>query len=152
MYDSLRSLYILNVQRRYLKSEGNKKVSFGFEHQAKRYPCYKDVSKLWHFDYEAEEKKRFSNKPPELMWDCGVLSADQVSMYLQKTFEIFNKRSGMTEEIALKYLVFHEYNVIQALYGMQSNPQDVKENFVSKMNMFSEKQESLGYMAGLELK
>jgi hypothetical protein len=39
-------------------------------------------------------------------------------MYLSKTFEIFNKRSGMSEEIALKYLVHHEYNVIQALYAM----------------------------------
>jgi hypothetical protein len=124
----------------------------GFDHQAKRYPCFKDVSKLWHFDYQAEEKKRFSNRPPELMWDSQVLSSEQVSMYLAKTFEIFNKRSGMTEEIALKYLVHHEYNVIQALYGMQSNPLEVKENFISKMNKFSEKQESLGYMVGLELK
>ena len=73
------------------------------------------------------------------MWDPSVLSSDQVAMYLQKTFEIFNKRSGMTEEIALKYLVQNEYNVIQALYGMQSNPQEVKENFISKMNKEAEK-------------
>jgi hypothetical protein len=33
----------------------------------------------------------------------------------------------MSEEIALKYLVSKDYNVIQALYGMQSNPQEVKE-------------------------
>jgi hypothetical protein len=26
-------------------------VSLGFDAQAKRYPCFKDVSKLWHFDY-----------------------------------------------------------------------------------------------------
>jgi hypothetical protein len=35
---------------------------------------------------------------------------------------------------------------------MQSNPLDVKENFISQMNKYGEKQESLGYMVGLELK
>jgi hypothetical protein len=72
IYWSLRHLYNF----KFMKAEGNKKVSLGFDHQAKRYPCFKDVSKLWHFDYQAEEAKRFSNQPPELMWDPTVLSQD----------------------------------------------------------------------------
>lgn len=105
------------MQKRYLKPEGNKRVDVGYEFQAKKYPCYKDVQKLWHFDYLAEERKRFTRKggkyhPPELMWDNSKLSEEQVTVYLQNTFEILNKRSGMTEEIALKYLVDKDYNVI----------------------------------------
>ena len=46
------------------------------------------------------------------MWDCTKLSEEQVNVYLQNTFEIMNKRSGMTEEVALRYLVDKDYNVI----------------------------------------
>jgi len=51
--------------------------NIGFDHQAKRYPRYKNVRSLWHFDYEAEEKKRFAagnRGPPRLMWDPSKLS------------------------------------------------------------------------------
>jgi len=46
------------------------------------------------------------------MWDPTKLSNDQVKVYLQKVFEIFGKKSGISEEVALKYLVFKDFNVI----------------------------------------
>ena len=127
MYDNLRKVCIQNVKRRYLKPEGNKKIEIGYEFQAKKFPCYKDIQKLWHFDFVDEERKRFTRKggkyqPPDLMWDCTKLTEEQVNVYLQSTFDLMNKRSGMTEEVALRYLVDKDYNVIQALYDMQQNP------------------------------
>ena len=83
------------------------------------------------------------------MWDANVLSQDQINVYLLKVNEIFNIRSGMTEEIALKFLVSKDYNVIQALYNMQSKPQEVKEFFISKYNRHEEKIESIGYILTL---
>ena len=59
MYDNLRKVCIQNVKRRYLKPEGNKKIEIGYEFQAKKFPCYKDIQKLWHFDFVDEERKRF---------------------------------------------------------------------------------------------
>jgi hypothetical protein len=56
-----------------------KTPNIGFEFQAKRYPRYKDVRSMWHFDFEAEEKKRFQaglRNPPQLMWDPTKLSQD----------------------------------------------------------------------------
>ena len=43
MYDNLRRVCIQNVNRRYLKPEGNKNVDIGYEFQAKKFPCYKDI-------------------------------------------------------------------------------------------------------------
>ena len=81
MYDNLRKVCIQNVKRRYLKPEGNKKIEIGYEFQAKKFPCYKDIQKLWHFDFVDEERKRFTRKggkyrPPELMWDCTKLTEE----------------------------------------------------------------------------
>lgn len=42
-----------------------------FNKQCTKYPVYKDVKKLWSFDYKAEEKKRFKG---EVMWDPSYLS------------------------------------------------------------------------------
>ena len=64
------------------------------------------------------------------MWDPTAIMPDQVKLYLQKTKELFTTKSGMTEEIALRYLVSKDYNVIQALFQMQSNQVEIKENFL----------------------
>lgn len=39
------------------------------------------------------------------MWDPKVISNEQVQSYLNEVYRIFKKKSGMSEEIALKYLV-----------------------------------------------
>ena len=71
-----------NSDRRFLKAPKPAQVepNIGFDHQAKKFPCYKNVEAMWRFDYGAEEKKRFrangKRKPPELMWDANVLSQD----------------------------------------------------------------------------
>lgn len=74
-YHQLAELDYINHQTKYLKQPSLEHTKFGFtskaeslvrtpnigfEYQAKRYPRYKDVRSLWHFDFEAEEKKRFS--------------------------------------------------------------------------------------------
>ena len=84
------------------------------------------------------------------MWDPTAIMPDQVRLYLNKTKELFSKKSGMTEEIALRYLVSKDYNVIQALFQMQSNPVEIKESLVKQMNSAEEKCESIKYILSLE--
>lgn len=129
------------------------KPNTGFDFQAKKFPRFKEVHSLWRFDYAEEEKKRFranGRRPPELMWDPHALSSEQVEGYLNEVYRVFKKKGGMTEEIALKYLVSKEYNVIEAIYGMQSNPQELKEGIMKYMNRAEERCESIKYILTLQ--
>ena len=122
-YKNMAGLKALNPTQKYLQAPDffSIKPNVGFEYQAKKFPRLKEVSTLWKFDFSHEEKKRFSagsRQAPELMWDPRVLSNEQVQSYLNEVYRIFKKKSGMSEEIALKYLVAKQYNVIEAIYGM----------------------------------
>lgn len=88
--------------------QGNMTPSISFDAQATRYPVFKDVKKLWQFDYAAAERRRFKGA---LMWDSSKLHEDLVDQYLRALRLNWTKNSGLTEEIALKYLVMHEYDI-----------------------------------------
>ena len=84
------------------------------------------------------------------MWNPNALSSDQVINYLQEVYRVFNKKSGMSEEIALKYLVSKDYNVIEAIYVLQSNPKELKEGIMKQMNRAQERCESIKYILSLQ--
>ena len=75
-----------STKQKHMLDRKHKPVPLGFDHQCKRYPKFKDVKKLWHFDYAAEEKKRFKDKPPELMWDPSAtqMTDQQINDYIHK--------------------------------------------------------------------
>ena len=73
---------------------------------------YKDVTRLWHYDYKAAEKKRFKATQ---MWDPSRLEDRLVEQYLQALSFNWGPASGLTQEIALTYLMTHGYNVENAL-------------------------------------
>jgi hypothetical protein len=50
---------------------------------ATKFPVYKDVKKLWSYDFASEEKKRFRG---ELVWNPHVVSPLQVDEYLQQVY------------------------------------------------------------------
>ena len=63
----------------------NKRTEVGFEFQAKKFPCFKDVKSQWKFNWQAEETKRFGaggRQPPQVMWDPTIISNEQVKLYL----------------------------------------------------------------------
>ena len=84
---------------------------------ATRFPVFKDVKKLWSYDYAAEEVKRFK---AELQWNPLILSPTLVTEYLRIAADIKKKEiPGLTEEIALKLLVMNEYKLDQVLRKMR---------------------------------
>ena len=141
-----------NVGCKYLKSSYPKRTQLGFEHQATKFPRFKDVKSLWKFDYQLEEQTRFKaggRKPPVQLWDPTHILADHVELYLQQVFETFGKRGGMTEEIALQYLVSKNYNVIQALYDLQRNALEIKQFIMQSAASTAARQECIKYILSL---
>jgi len=65
MYQTLHQLNMFNPKSRYLKAPSNDflgmlhpsykpqviQPAIGFDHQAKKFPRYKNVKDLWHFDF-----------------------------------------------------------------------------------------------------
>ena len=42
-----------------MQDKQRKDVEVSFDKQANKFPVYKDVSRLWHYDYKEAEQKRF---------------------------------------------------------------------------------------------
>ena len=83
------------------------------EYQCHRYPVYKNISHNWQFDYRAEERKRFRGVRE---WDPSILPPREVNRYLKSLFiQKIWQLSGLTEDIALKYLQCHDYRIDKAL-------------------------------------
>ena len=73
----------MDVRRVYMRVPecGDREKELGKNKQATKYPVYKDVGKLWSFDYAAEEKRRLK---AELKWQPGVIPEEMVEQYLNK--------------------------------------------------------------------
>ncbi len=70
---------------------------------------YKDVQKLWSFNYQAEEKKRFKGQP---MWvPSPDLSDRDLDLYLKRVYALWPSNTGMNEEIALHLLMHNGYQI-----------------------------------------
>ena len=70
---------------------------------------YKDVQKLWSFNYQAEEKKRFKGQP---MWvPSPDLSDRDLDLYLKRVYSLWPSNTGMNEEIALHLLMHNGYQI-----------------------------------------
>ena len=68
----LRSSFLLKRAEKLTVEEREKLL--GPLRQATRYPVFKDVSKLWKYDFAAEEKKRFKATP---VWVPNPKLSDQ---------------------------------------------------------------------------
>ena len=57
-----------------MQDKQRREVEVSFDKQANKFPVYKDVSRLWHYDYKEAEQKRFKATQ---VWDptkaSGVL-------------------------------------------------------------------------------
>ena len=45
----------VDLKKTFLQARQKKEVEISFDKQATRFPVYKDVSRLWHYDYKAAE-------------------------------------------------------------------------------------------------
>jgi hypothetical protein len=123
-YKDPRDTYMLELKD-YLPPDEKEKL-LGPTRQATRYPVFKDVQKLWTFDYAAEEKKRLKALP---MWipptslagqsGCG----DGIDAYLKRVYQVWSRNTGMNEEIALRLLMHNEYSVEATLRQLEQSQQ-----------------------------
>ena len=67
-----------NVTKTYLVNN-MKEVTVDLNHQATRWPVFKDVGSLWRFDYKTAEKRVFKGKH---LWDPSRLPVGIVDQYL----------------------------------------------------------------------
>ncbi len=82
---------------------------------------FKDVKRIWGFDYAAAEKQRFKAKT---MWEPN--DSVDIESYLRRVYQKWPKRTtGMNEEIALKVLL--DYGLEGALRLLEST--NVREHF-----------------------
>jgi hypothetical protein len=94
------------------------------------------------------------------MWDPSRITPEQVDAYLIKSVELFRcgiqrygkdeiqlkkHNLGLSEDVALKYLMMKDYNVIEALYSIQQNPNEIKQEVMSRMNRLEERIECIAY-------
>lgn len=116
-YTDPRDRYMLKQAPSMTNEEKEKTLGPG--RQATRYPVFKDVEKLWSFNYQAEEKKRFKALP---MWvPSPDLSDDQLDFYLKRVYGIWPRNTGMNEEIALRLLMHNGYQVETTLKQLQQS-------------------------------
>ena len=109
--------YMLKVSE-YLPPELKEKL-LGPNTQATRYPVFKDVQKLWTFDYAAEEKKRLKALP---MWvPCDKLSDADIDFYLKRVYMLWSRNTGMNEEIALRLLMHNGYSIEATLKQLEQS-------------------------------
>jgi hypothetical protein len=144
-YEDPRKKYLLKITPRY--SEGEKEKLLGPGRQATRYPVYKDVSRLWTYNYAAEEAKRFK---ATLMWAPPPhLSPQDIDTYLQRVTRCWNRNTGMNEEIALRLLMEHEYNIpgILSILEAPSNAASFKiVQLINQMTLSDPKVEMISYL------
>ena len=100
---------------------------------------------LWRFDYAAAEKKRFTGRE---MWDPNRLPPQLVEQYLQALSFNWGPKSGLTEELALKYLQIHDYSVEKALKRTLNEPTHLK-SLIREQNRISEKIETVAFIGAL---
>ena len=106
---------------------------------------YKDVSRLWYFDYKEAEKKRFKATQ---VWDPTKLDESLVEQYLQALGFNWGPTSGLTQEIALQYLMHHGFNVEQALKETISTPIKLKA-LIREISKNAEKIETIAFIGSL---
>lgn len=106
-YTDPRDRYMLKISPPITIEE--KEKILGPRCQATRYPVFKDVQKLWSFNYQTEEKKRFKALP---MWiPSPDISDIHIEMYLKRVYALWPLNTGMNEEIALQLLMRNGYQI-----------------------------------------
>lgn len=82
------------------------------------------------------------------MWDPNRLPLQLVEQYLQALSFNWGPKSGLTEEIALKYLQMHNYSVEQALRRTLNEPTHLKA-IIREDSRISEKIETVAFIGAL---
>lgn len=114
---------IMDPQRKHLKAPFNPAglrilPRLGWEFQSTKYPRLKNIKDQWHYDLELEEKKRYvagGRQPPKMLWARQELSEAGIELYLDKFCQIARQPMIKAEETALRWLVEHDHNTIEAL-------------------------------------
>ena len=88
----------IDLKKTFLQDKQKKEVEVSLNRQSTRFPVYKDVSRLWHYDYKDAERKRFTATQ---MWDPTKIDESLVEQYLQALSFNWGPASGLTQEIAL---------------------------------------------------
>ena len=109
---------------------------------------FKDVAKLWSYDFSSEEKKRFKGTP---VWipRPDIISDKEIAEYLKRVAFYWPPKTGMTEEIALCLLMRYDYSVKNLMAhleasGMNSSYEIVQ--LINKMTGADSKIEFIGYL------
>ena len=103
------------------------------------------MSGLWRFDYAAAERKRFTGKE---VWDPTRISDEKLDTYLIALSYNWGPKSGLTEEIALKYLASHEYEVEKTILETLQEPTILKA-LIRESNRLAEKIETIAFIGSL---
>lgn len=82
------------------------------------------------------------------MWDPTRLSCDIVDQYLKALSYHWGVKSGLTEEIALKYLQLHSYDINKAIGETIEYPTKLKA-LIKEMNKHAEKIETVAFIGSL---
>ena len=82
------------------------------------------------------------------MWDPNRLPEELVDQYLQALSFNWGPKSGLTEEIALKYLQMHNYSVERALKQTLTHPTYLKA-LIREASRLAEKIETVAFIGSL---
>ena len=135
----------VDLKKTFMQAKQKREVEISFDKQASRFPVYKDVSRLWHYDYKSAEQKRFKATQ---MWDPSRLDQRLVEQYLQALSFNWGPASGLTQEIALEYLMKHDFNVENALKETISQPTKLKL-LIRSLAKNAEKIETIAFIGSL---
>lgn len=122
-----------------------REIVVDYAHQATKYPVYKDVSGLWRYDYASAEKRRFRAKE---IWNPNRLPYQIVDVYLESLSISWGPSTGLTQEIALKYLVNHGYSIEGALGEQLVNKAPLKA-LIREETRIAERTETVAFIGSL---
>ena len=131
-------------------SVAEREKTLGAQRQATRYPVYKNVSQLWSFDFKKAEQLRLK---ATLLWQPPSFPLD-IDAYFKRVCKRWpQKTTGMSEEIALKHLMDHGYDVAKALAALEATT--MKQHFevvglINQMNRAEPRQEVIGFLVRQE--
>ena len=135
----------IDVKKTFMTTTHSKETTVDLAHQATKFPVFKNVRGLWHFYYAAAERQRFTATE---MWEPNRLPIEAVDQYLQALSLNWGPKSGLTEELALKYLQMHGYSIERALKETIYTPKRLKV-LIHEASRLAEKIETIAFIGSL---
>ena len=124
----------------------NIEKQLGKDRQCSKYPVFKDVKRLWKFDYCKEETKRFKATS---MFEPGHHPDSIIDEYLALVPLLWARNTGMNEEIALRFLAMNKYHIEDTLRALADRSSYEIIRLIKNMTLHDAKIEMIGFIIKL---